>query len=97
MYEAQQRNAGGSAGSLSLRLCPHTRPISQTGTAGVILLRMDVVILQQDVHFGFSVCWEHTWARAAETMGVASACFWALKDDTQGSLQFPFWVPSASP
>lgn len=97
MYEAQQRNAGGSAGSLSLRLCPHTRPISQTGTAGVILLRMDVVILQQDVHFGFSVCWEHTWARAAQTMGVASACFWALKDDTQGSLQFPFWVPSASP
>lgn len=38
------------AGGLSLRLCSHTRPISQTGTAGVILLRMDVVIVQLDVH-----------------------------------------------
>lgn len=69
MYEAQQWNAGGGAGSLSLRLCSYTHPISQTGTAGVILLRMDVVIVRLDVHFGFSVCWEHTWAGAAETMG----------------------------
>lgn len=34
-----------AAGGLSLRLCSHARPISQTGTAGVILLRMDVVIV----------------------------------------------------
>lgn len=53
MYGVQQQNAGGGAGSLSLRLCSHTHPISQTGTAGVILLRMDVVIVQLDVHFGF--------------------------------------------
>lgn len=55
MYGVQQQNAGGGAGSLSLRLCSHTHPISQTGTAGVILLRMDVVIVQLDVHFGSAV------------------------------------------
>lgn len=50
MYGVQQRNAGGGAVSLSLRLCSHTHPISQTGTAGVILLRMYVVIVRLDVH-----------------------------------------------
>lgn len=39
-----------AAGGLSLRLCYHARPISQTGTVGVILLRMDVVIVRLDVH-----------------------------------------------
>lgn len=82
--EMQQADAGG----LSLRLCSHTHPISQTGTARVILLRMDVVIVQLDVHFCFTVSWEHTWAGAAETMGRefwiggVSAYFWHLKDDS---------------
>lgn len=43
-----------AAGSLSLCLCSHTCPISQTGTAGVILLRMDVIIVRLNVYFGFT-------------------------------------------
>ena len=55
-----------AAGSLSPCLCSHTRPIRQTGTAGVILLRMGVVIVQLDVHLASRLA-RSTWA--AETMG----------------------------
>lgn len=78
------------AGGLSLCLCSHTRPISQTGTAGVILLRMDVVIVGTGCAFAVTVSWEHTWAGAGETMERefwiwgwwVSVYFWCLKDDS---------------
>lgn len=78
-----------AAGSLSLRLCSHTRPISQTGTAGVILLRMDVVIVRLDVHLASwlagSTCGleqERQWGGSFGSVGGASAYFWHLKDDS---------------
>lgn len=63
-----------AAGSLSLRLCSHTRPISQTGTAGVILLRMDVVIVQVDVHlaswYAWSTCGQEQQTQWGGSFGI---------------------------
>lgn len=55
------------AGGLSLCLCAQTRPISQTGTVGVILLRADVAIVRLDVRWASQFCSKRTWARAGET------------------------------
>lgn len=78
-----------AAGSLSLRLCSHTRPISQTGTAGVILLRMDVVIVRLYVHLASRLAWstrgleeERQWGGSFGSVGGVSAYFWHLKDDS---------------
>lgn len=54
------------AGGLSLCLCAQTRPISQTGTVGVILLRADVAIVRLDVRCASQFCSKCTWARAGE-------------------------------
>lgn len=58
-----------AAGSLSPRLCSHTRPISQTGTAEVILLRMDVVIVRLDVHLASRFAASTRGLEQEETMG----------------------------
>ena len=95
-----------AAGGLSLRLCSHTRPISQTGTAGVILLRMDVVIVRLDVHLASRLAGstrglqrERQWGGSFIWRGV-SAYFWHLKDDSpqpssSASLLSPL-IPSPS-
>lgn len=73
-----------AAGSLSLRLCSHTRPISQTGTAGVILLRMDVVIVRLDVHLASRLAGSTRGLEQERQWGgsFVSAYFWHLKDDS---------------
>lgn len=54
--------------------------------------------------FGFTVCWEHTWAGAADTMGRGfwmggGVYFWHLKDDSpqaSSSASYSFLPRSSS-
>lgn len=98
-----------AAGGLSLRLCYHARPISQTGTAGVILLRMDVVIVRLDVHlasrFAGSTRRLEQQRQCGGSLrlegGLESAYFWHLKDDSpqasSSASLVPFLGPSLAP